>query len=215
MKSGTVPKGGHKRPMTRGAVEALAYVLQFSTASVSGGHVWSLHQWRGKRAQNGDLVILKCAPASPWCIGWLIEGGGGVGSPTCSDRYLIENLLDRRRAWWANVDLHVLDEARNHPRWRWSDEQIAFAERWYKVVRRGSCFGYAVAAQFDGNSAWLGVTSVHRWQLDHAGQRVESEPVSCKTSVVDFRKTRVVDLQAILVELNLSLVEEEHARGVR
>ncbi len=207
--------------MTRGGLEALAYVLQFTTARGTGGHIWSSHQWRttgglGSQtpAQNGDLVILGCAPVSPWVIGWLLDGGGGAGPATCNDRYLIENLLDRRRAWWSNVTLHVLEEARNHPRWRWSDDQIAFAERWYKLVRRESV-GYATQTQFDGQTAWIGVKSVHRWMKDHDGKRIEAEPVECKTSIVNFRTTRVRDLKLVVLDLDERLKDEERARGVR
>lgn len=156
--------------MTQGALKALSHVLAFSLARRDGAGVWATATWRKvdtrQPAPIGALVVLQAAPASVWCIGWLLNASANAYGP----QYQIESLLDGRIAWWENVELLALNEEDQHPQWRWSDDQAKFDRRWYRLTREQHACYYRRSV-FNGKAVTVGVQSFnHRAELQGAAR---------------------------------------------
>lgn len=122
--------------------------------------------WQGSiggKPQTGDLVSLTCAPPSKWYLSWLREIDPNNGWP----KYLLESIEDGQLCWWMNVGLNVYDRERvgKNPRWKWTDGQFKFNDRWLKVCRRNDAY-IVVPCQpkfNDDGSVLLDVRIRHGW----------------------------------------------------
>ena len=201
-----MPTGGFKRPMTRGSIEALAYVMNFSVGVNYGAGVsLASESWRNigdhETPRVDDLVSVTMAEPSVWCIGWLVDYDPGL-TGRYGRRFRVENLIDRRIAWWANIGLRVFDKAREFPQWRWNDHQFAFDRRWRRAL-----FPYTVRSRrtvFDGNA--VTVSAGQYWSNGRADDIIES------ASFDDFRKLKLADLRDTAGKLEARIQTRAEAR---
>jgi len=95
--------------------------------------------------------MLQSAPLSDWQLS--IYRGCGEGG-RYDRKHLLESLKTGQLCDWSNVGFHVLkpDIVCVDDRWRWSDEQFAFSDKFEKVYRNAD-FHMAIPfiVGFDGD----------------------------------------------------------------
>lgn len=182
------------------------YLLSFATSTVvegddsdyprlMGGLTGFVNEGilSGKKAVAGDLVLMQSAPASKWRLSWLVERVGG-------DLYLCASVIDRELCNWSNVRVAYLHRPtlKQHPEWRWDDDQFAFDDRWMKACKRHDPYIYRpLSADFgDDGVATIGVRC--RFSRDAAYTTVQ---------VPNWRKITQRDMAGIY----LALVAEHKA----
>ena len=120
--------------------QMLDYLLQFGMAKCSVETVdqeyprtyGGLIGFAPTEPMEGDLVLLTSAPMSEWRLSWYVEKRRQEGW-SC-DEYLLQSTSTGELCWWSNVGLNVLcrKTTKQHPEWRWDDEQVEFNSNWIK-----------------------------------------------------------------------------------
>lgn len=108
----------------------------------------------------GSLVILTSAPATKWYLGWY--KGIVPANKNLMKRYLIESIEDGHDGAWYNIGLAYLSPAitNKFPRWRWTDKQFYFDDRWKKANKKSEnsyVFRLAVPEFKEDGSVVLGL----------------------------------------------------------
>ncbi len=197
---------------TRAYAEILDYVLGFCMTHIyedsegeyprtTGGlkGFVSCGMLSNRSPRIGDLIRLNAIRNDfKWRLSWLVETRPAKG---CGDtEYLLQSIVDGQLCWWSNVGIdyfHRQTLAQN-PSWRWSDEQHAFCDRWFKACARHDPYHYRpVAPDFSSDgSATIGTRS----RFDFDGHRATR-------GVPNWRK---ITLKA-MADLYLGMVEEHKA----
>lgn len=115
----------------RAKINILSNIVQFPTIN---GKDWSSNNC----PPVGSLVSLSSAPPSQWYLSWVEEVQPGTNE-FCS-RYLLRSIETGELCWWSNVTIFVYNPERVYDRWRWSDKQFKFYDRWQKVLRRADAW---------------------------------------------------------------------------
>lgn len=151
----------------------------------------------GDSAKIGDLIRLESAPQSAWRLSWLRE----IKFERGGESYLCESIKDGTLCWWSNVGISYFHRPTliRMPKWRWSDEQYAFNEKWMKACKRHDPWMYRpLMADFsEDGTATVGTRMRH----DIDGLR----PVA---AVPNWKKTT----QKALAEIYISLVAQHKVK---
>lgn len=109
----------------------LSRILAFPTINQKD---WE-NDWQTKPI-IGDLVTLKAAPDTDFCVSWVVEIEPTTESSY--ERHLLRSVLTGELCWWTNVGFNIYkrEEVNNWPAWKWTDRQYAFYGRWKKVCYR-------------------------------------------------------------------------------
>ena len=153
----------------------LNHIVQFSLQRKIGEHTYGgLHDmcFRGDlfgsdKAIPGDLVAVQSALVSKWYLGWLIETHRKENG---YEHFSIESIEDEEICNWTNVSLIYYDrsQVKAHPKWRWTDAQHTFNDKWKTVCYkdRDAYIYLPIQAAFEGDSVVLGVRV--RFGIDEA-----------------------------------------------
>lgn len=122
---------------SRARDDILFYVLQFCLAHrYDHGIVGHLHGFnstygREKEARPGDLILLTSIRIKKWSLAWLLE----IDAQQYGNRYLCESIETGELCWWENVGVEYLDRdvVAENDKWKWTDRQFQFEDRWNHV----------------------------------------------------------------------------------
>jgi hypothetical protein len=86
-------------------------------------------------APNGSLVAMQAAPPSKWYLSWVVDQKWPAGH-TCPS-YGLESIEDGEVCDWCNISFLIYDpgQVASHPEWRWTDEQHALNDHWFRLCR--------------------------------------------------------------------------------
>lgn len=146
----------------------------------------------GAGAKVGDLVILAHAPASKFQIGWLRD----IRDPTTYPMYLIESLEDGTTCWWHNVALDVVPEEQHSVKWKWSDKQFAFHERWLRTFSKNSRHKTGLCSFDDTGGVRLSCKGYWDFSLG------EQAPAPITLYYTDWRKITIAMMKDIIVDMD-------------
>ena len=87
----------------------------------------------GRDIRPGDLVAIGSARFSKWYLSWVnrVE----ITEDRFSDVFTLESIEDGEECDWHNVSLSRMNRktVREHPEWRWTDEQHVFNSAWRRL----------------------------------------------------------------------------------
>lgn len=145
---------------TRARISILSELLAFPTINQKD---WNTKFLGEKDVQEGDLISLSSAPESKWYLSWVCE----IDRYEHASRYLLESIEDGKLCWWENVGISVYDRKRvsERPKWKWSDKQFAFQDRWQRVCNKNDAYIVLpkMAVFGEDNSVTLGVRIRFNW----------------------------------------------------
>lgn len=143
------------------------YMLSFCLSYVTEGEEGSYPRCRGSITgfvncgvgsplpEVGDLVRLDSMRDPEYRLGWLVDVRG---EPEDYLEYLVKSVKTGKQCWWTNVGISYMHRKtlNCHPEWRWTDEQFAFNDLWFKACKPDDPYIYLPCApEFVGTSVKL------------------------------------------------------------
>lgn len=68
-----------------------------------------------------------------WYLSWVVEVEQVENGFT---KYLLESIEDGSLGWWTNVSFHLFQDCEIPQRWRWTDKQFEFRDRWFRACHK-------------------------------------------------------------------------------
>lgn len=80
----------------------------------------------------GDFISLDAAPPSDWQLSWVEK------LEPSSDRILLKSALTGQLCWWSNVGYTILKKERILDKFKWTDRQFLFDDKFSRAIRRNN-----------------------------------------------------------------------------
>lgn len=121
---------GNKETKQRAKIEILGWITQFCLQNSSLGKEKPPFKAYEHNVKSGDLVALTSCSFNKWYLSWVIEVEEQQSGFT---KYLLESIEDGSLCWWTNVSFHLFQDREIPQKWRWTDGQYKFQDRWFRV----------------------------------------------------------------------------------